>query len=323
MKTRLPPSSNQRASDGQVHQPAAGRVAKAMILAAVEQLRVGVLAALLLGALWPANATAQLEELKSKIQEFTLANGMKFIVLERHESPVVSFYTHADVGSAQECKGITGLAHMFEHMAFKGSPRIGTRDYIAEKPVLEKVERAFQAFNLERRKGSKAEPAKLKELEERFKEAQAEAGKYVVPNEFAKAIEKAGGRGLNAETSPDMTQYYFSLPSNAAELWFYLESERFDEPVFREFYKERGVVMEERRMRIDSDPLGKALEEFLAVAYKAHPYGEPTIGHMSDLMNLTARDAQTFAAKYYIPSNLTAAVVGDVTLAQVDRKSVV
>jgi predicted Zn-dependent peptidase len=139
----------------------------------------------------------------------------------------------------------------------------------------------------------------------------------VVPNEFGEAIERAGGRGLNASTSPDLTQYFFSLPSNAAELWFYLESERFYEPVFREFYKERGVVMEERRMRTDSDPIGKALEEFLAVAYKAHPYGEPTIGHMSDLMNLTARDAQAFAAKYYIPSNLTAAVVGDVTLAQV------
>ena len=131
------------------------------------------MAALFLTALWPARAVAQLDELKSRIQEFTLANGMKFVVLERHESPVVSFYTHADVGSAQETKGITGLAHMFEHMAFKGSPRIGARDYALEKPALEKVEEAFQAFNSERRKGSKTDPAKLKELEQRFKDAQA------------------------------------------------------------------------------------------------------------------------------------------------------
>ena len=275
------------------------------------------MAALFLTALWPARAVAQLDELKSRIQEFTLANGMKFVVLERHESPVVSFYTHADVGSAQETKGITGLAHMFEHMAFKGSPRIGTRDYALEKPALEKVEEAFQAFNSERRKGSKTDPAKLKELEQRFKDAQAEAGKYVVPSEFDEAVERAGGRGLNASTESDLTQYFFSLPSNAAELWFYLESERFYEPVFREFYKERDVVMEERRMRTDSEPMGKAFEEFLAVAYKAHPYGEPTIGHMSDLMNISTRDAQAFAAKYYVASNLTAAVVGDVTLAQV------
>lgn len=272
------------------------------------------LAALLAGA---ANVRAQFAELQSRIQEFTLDNGMRFIVLERHDSPVVSFYTHADVGSAQEVPGITGLAHMFEHMAFKGSPRIGTRDYAQEKPALEKVEQAFAAFNAERRKGDKADAAKLQKLRDEFKAAQAAAGKFVVPNEFGLAVETAGGRGLNASTSSDLTQYFFSLPSNAAELWFFLESERYYEPVLREFYKERDVVMEERRMRTESDPMGKLLEEFLSTSYKAHPYGSPTIGHMSDLMNFTSADAQAFAAKYYVPSNLTAAVVGDISLDRV------
>jgi predicted Zn-dependent peptidase len=262
-------------------------------------------------------AHAQLEELKNKIQEFTLPNGLKFIVLERHEAPVVSFYTHADVGSAQETKGITGLAHMFEHMAFKGSPRIGTRDYAAEKVALDKVEQAFQAWSQERRKGTQADAAKLKDLDQKFKAAQEEAGRFVVPNEFGEAIERAGGRGLNASTGADLTQYFFSLPSNAAELWFYLESERYYEPVLREFYKERSVVMEERRMRTESNPIGKAIEEFLAAAYKAHPYGEPVIGHMSDLQSYSSDDARAFAAKYYVPSNLTSVVVGDITLARV------
>jgi predicted Zn-dependent peptidase len=264
----------------------------------------------------PLQSLAQYEELQKKIQEFTLSNGMKFIVLERHEAPVVSFYTHADVGSAQETKGITGMAHMFEHMAFKGSPRIGTRDYGLEKPALEKVEKTFLVFNAERRKGARADAGALKELERKFKEAQAEAGKFVAANEFGEAVERAGGRGLNASTSADLTQYFFSLPSNAAELWFYLESERFTEPVFREFYKERNVVMEERRMRTESNPIGKAIEEFLAASYKAHPYGEPTIGHMSDLMNISASDAREFASKYYVPCNLTACIVGDITLEQ-------
>jgi predicted Zn-dependent peptidase len=273
-----------------------------------------MLAILLLGVWGMASAQAQFAELQSRIQEFTLANGMKFIILERHDSPVVSFYTHADVGSAQETLGITGLAHMFEHMAFKGSPRIGTTNYTLEKPALEKVEQAFAAFNQERRKGAKTDPKKLQALLKEFRDAQAEAGKFVVPNEFGEAVETAGGRGLNASTSADLTQYFFSLPSNAAELWFFLESERYYEPVLREFYKERDVVMEERRMRTESDPTGKLLEEFLAAAYKAHPYGEPTIGHMSDLMNFTSEDARAFAAKYYVPSNLTAAIVGDITL---------
>jgi predicted Zn-dependent peptidase len=282
-----------------------------------DRLRMILLSVGIMMGLLPAALQAQFDELQNRIQEFTLSNGLKFIVLERHDSPVVSFYTYADVGAAQETKGITGLAHMFEHMAFKGSPRIGTRDYAKEKVLLEKVEKSFQAYNIERRKGKQADQARLKDLEKEFKDAQAEAGKLVVPNEFGEAIERAGGRGLNASTGSDLTQYFFSLPSNASELWFFLESERYYEPVFREFYKERNVVMEERRMRTESNPMGKAIEEFLSVAYKAHPYGEPVIGHMSDLMNISSQDAQAFAAKYYVPSNLTAVVVGDITLARV------
>ena len=257
------------------------------------------------------------QEIQSHITSFTLKNGMTFIVLERHQAPVASFLTYADVGSVQEVKGITGLAHIFEHMAFKGTPTLGGKNYAEEKLAIDRVDQAFYALRDERRKGMKSDPAKIKELEASFKAAQDGAGKFVVSNEFGDVIERAGGRSLNAGTSWDWTRYFFSLPSNSAELWFFLESERFLHPVFREFYKERDVVMEERRMRTDSQPQGRLLEELMHAAYKAHPYGEPVVGHMSDLQEITRADGEAFFKKYYQPSNLVSVVVGDVNPKQV------
>jgi predicted Zn-dependent peptidase len=271
---------------------------------------------LLVACLLAAGATAraaddEFKQIESRVVETTLKNGWKFIVLERHQAPVASFSTYADVGSAQEVIGITGLAHIFEHMAFKGSRTLGTKNYQLERPALERVDRAFAALQAERRKGRKADPASIKKLEAEFQAAQDAAGKFVVTNEFGEAIERAGGQGLNATTAEDRTNYFFSLPSNEAELWFYLEGQRFGDPVLREFYKERGVVMEERRLS-ESQPIGRLIEEFQAAAYKAHPYHEPVIGHMSDLENITRGDAEAFFKKYYKPSNLISVVVGDV-----------
>jgi len=266
----------------------------------------------ILAAACPAVAQDEFKEIESRVNEFTLANGWKFIVLERHQAPVAAFFTYADVGATQEVTGFTGLAHLFEHMAFKGSSHIGTNNPAAEKDALAKVDQAYYALRDERRKGAKADPARLKKLEEDFKDAQDAAGNFVVPNEFGEAIERAGGRGLNANTSSDSTNYFFSLPSNEAELWFYLEGQRFGDPVLREFYKERNVVMEERRLG-ESQPVGRLVEEFQAAAYKAHPYHEPVVGHMSDLENLTRADGEAFFKKHYVPSNLTSVIVGDVT----------
>jgi len=251
-------------------------------------------------------------EIESKVTEFTLNNGMKFLVLERHEAPVASFLTYADVGDANDPKGQTGMAHVFEHMAFKGSQRIGTTDAQKERAALEQVDAAFLALRNEKRKGRKADPARLKELEDAMSKAEEEAGKFVVPNEFGEAIERAGSQNFDATTSEDATNYYFNLPSNAMELWFYLESERFRDPVLREFYKEKNVVMEERRLRVESDPLGKLTEEFLSVAYKAHSYGISGVGHMTDLQSISRADAESFFKTYYPPNNLIGVIVGDV-----------
>ncbi len=266
----------------------------------------------------PKAAQAQdLLKFEKRMTEFTLDNGMKFLVLERHEAPVVSFHTYADVGAVDEVKGITGMAHLFEHMAFKGTRTIGTTDYKLEAKALAQADQAFEAMKLERRKGGRADKEKMEELQKQFAEAQKETQKYLVHDEFEEALVREGGAGFNAYTSQDATQYIVSLPSNKIELWMSMESDRFGNPVLREFYKEKDVVMEERRMSTESQPVGRLLEEFLAIAYKAHPYGEPIVGHMSDLETLTRSEAEMFFKKYYLPSNLTVAIVGDVNPQQI------
>ena len=275
-------------------------------------LWIGIAVALIL----PVGAQS-LTDFEKRVHEFTLDNGLKFLVLERHQAPVVSFHTYANVGSVDEVKGITGMAHVFEHMAFKGSKTVGTLDYAGELQGLERVDEAFLALKKERSQGNEADPERLVELQQRLEEAQEKASQFMVHDEFEEAFIRAGSVGLNASTSSDATRYVVNLPSNKVELWMALESDRFLNPVLREFYKEKDVVKEERRMRTESRPRGRLMEEFLAVAFKAHPYGEPTIGHMSDVETMTRSEAKAFFQKYYVPSNFTMAIVGDVDLEEI------
>jgi predicted Zn-dependent peptidase len=260
-----------------------------------------------------------LADLEGRVREHVLANGLRVLVVERREVPIVSFVTVANVGSVDEHVGITGLAHIFEHMAFKGSREIGTLDAAAEAAIMEKLERKFDELRLERAKGDAADKAKVERLAKELDALEEEAGKLVVNNEYSVIVEEMGGAGLNASTAADLTTYYCSFPSNRVELWFMLEADRFREPVLREFFKEKEVVMEERRLRTESNPIGKLIEEFLGVAFKAHPYGQPGIGHMSDIEAVTPAEARAFFKRYYGPQNLTIAVVGDVAFDDVKR----
>jgi predicted Zn-dependent peptidase len=278
--------------------------------------RVAVLWVLLV--LGPAAMAQDLAGFEKRLTKFSLDNGLTFLVLERHEVPVVSFHTYADVGSVDEVKGITGMAHLFEHMAFKGTQTIGTKDYKAEAAAMVKMDELFDAIKKEKRKGDKADPEALKKLQEQFEQAGAEAQKYIVNDEYEETLTQQGAEGFNAYTSEDATQYIVSLPSNKIELWMMLEAGRFANPVLREFYKEKDVVMEERRM-MENSPTGRLYEEFQGIAFIAHPYGEGVIGHMSDLQTLTRGEAEAFFRKYYGPSNLTIAIVGDVDPANVKR----
>jgi predicted Zn-dependent peptidase len=254
----------------------------------------------------------QLKDFEQRTTTRVLPNGLTIIICERHDAPVFSYTTIVDAGDVDDPNGDSGLAHMFEHLAFKGTSEIGTTDYAAEKAALAKVEAANDAYEAEYLKPVGRDDQKLAELKQAFVDAQAEAEKYVVPNEFTEVAEANGAHELNAETGMDDTQYYWSMPENRLELWAWLESGRLADTVPREFYKERDVVMEERRMRVDSDPVGRLVEQFAATAYVAHPYGRSDIGWPSEVGQITATEAMEFHRKYYAASNLVVAIVGDV-----------
>jgi predicted Zn-dependent peptidase len=265
---------------------------------------------LTLAAVAPLGAQ-DLASFEAKTKVHVLPNGWTFIIVERPTAPVFSFATVADVGSAQEVPGITGLAHMFEHMAFKGTPNIGTRDYAGEKKALDALEAAYQAWQAERL-APQPDAKKLERLLADFKAKQQTAAGFVVKGEFDELVTREGGVGLNASTGADETRYFYSLPANKVELFAFLESERFFHPVFREFYEERDVVMEERRMSTESQPIGRLVEQFTSAAFAAHPYHQPAIGYTSDLQSITMTDAERFFQTEYVPSRLTTAIVGDV-----------
>lgn len=258
-----------------------------------------------------------LKSFEQKITTKVLPNGLTIIVCERPEAPVFSYDTFVNAGDANDPSGESGLAHMFEHLAFKGTKEIGTRNWPAEKIALEKVEQADNAYEAELRNPNGSNPQKLAELQKAFVDAQNAAEKYVIPNQFTEVAERNGATGLNAETSLDDTQYFWSMPENRLQLWAWLESSRLTDTVPREFYKERNVVMEERRMRTDSNPIGRLIEQFLATAYVAHPYGRSAIGWPSEVSQITATEAMAFHKKYYAASNIVVAVVGDVKAEQV------
>ena len=272
----------------------------------------GLLSIVLASAAWSGAHGQDLKSFEQRITTKVLPNGLTLIICERPDAPVFSFNTLVDAGDVNDPTGESGLAHMFEHLAFKGTTEIGTKDYPAEKVALEKVEAANDAYEAEYLKPVGRDDQKLAELKKAFLAAQAEAEKYVIPNQFTEVAEANGVNDLNAETGLDDTQYFWSMPENRLELWAWMESGRLADVVPREFYKERDVVMEERRMRVDSDPIGRLIEQFVATAYVAHNYGRSSIGWPSEVGQITATEAMAFHKKYYAGGDVVVAVVGDV-----------
>jgi len=258
------------------------------------------------GYTWAQN----FEDMKAQVNEHTLKNGMKFIVLERHDAPVVSFHVYADVGAANESYAITGISHLLEHMAFKGSQTVGTKNYKAEEKIFKKMDNLYDKI-ISEKYSINPDTVLLAELNTKFEDISKQAKEYVINNEYLDLMMQQGDAGVNAYTSNDATQYINSLPSNKLEFWMSMTSDRFMNPVFREFYKEKNVVMEERRIGI-TRPIGKLIEDFFATAFKAHPYHHSVVGHMSVLKKITRKDVENYFHKYYSPNNLTVAIVGDV-----------
>jgi predicted Zn-dependent peptidase len=262
---------------------------------------------------------------KVPVVEKYLSNGMRVLLVERHDEPTVAGGWVAHVGSSNEKPGMTGIAHLFEHMMFKGTPTIGTTDAKKDLQILAEQEKVRDQMRAEERKmremyrrGEIDDLLKpenwtphYRELQAQFKKLVDEESKVLVKNEFDKVLSAAGASGMNAFTSEDMTVYFENVPANKLELWCWMESERIYHPVFREFYAERDVVFEERRMRTDSTPLGKFNEEFNAMFWESSPYSWPIVGWPSDIPAISKAQADDFYAKFYAPQNITLVLVGD------------
>ncbi len=250
--------------------------------------------------------------LAERVVEHRLSNGLQLVMVERHQTPVVSCTIAYKVGGVNERSGMTGVAHLYEHMAFKGTRTLGTKDYRKETVILQRMDRAWSDLRKEQDKGPRGDQNKRVAYEKRFRDLELESEKYVVPNEIGEIYERNGAVGLNATTGKDLTRYVVSLPSNRLELWAAIESDRMAHAVLREFYKEKSVVLEERRLRYENSPSGRLYEAFLSAAFSAHPYGMPVIGWTSDLEALSRAQTETFFRTYYEPGNAVIAIVGDI-----------
>ncbi|HOX58917.1 MAG TPA: pitrilysin family protein [Candidatus Paceibacterota bacterium] len=269
--------------------------------------------------------TLPLPAQKVPVVEKNLANGMRLLLVERHDEPAVAGGWVAHVGSSNERLGITGITHLFEHMMFKGTRTIGTTNYKRDLEIIAAQERVRDLMRQEERKmraeyrlgqiddllQPENQTPRYRELHKEFNQLIAEQREILVKNEFDRIYSGAGGSGMNAFTSEDMTAYFITVPANKLELWAWMESERLLRPVFREFYAERDVVFEERRMRTESTPLGKFQEAFNAMFWDSSPYAWPVIGWPSDIPAISKAQADEFYSTYYCPQNITLLLVGD------------
>jgi predicted Zn-dependent peptidase len=259
------------------------------------------------------------------VQEYVLPNGLKLLMVPKKGDPNVAAGWIAKVGSVNERPGITGLSHLFEHMMFKGTHAIGTKDIDKDLKLIARMD----AVKAEIRKEEQAQIRRLRlgeisdlqdpknrtsrhnELLQQLASIEKQSKELIVQNEFDKIYTNAGASSMNAGTGEDYTIYYINVPANKLELWFWMESDRLINPVFREFYSERDVVHEERRMRTDSTPTGKFEEEFNSMFWTSSPYSWPVVGWPSDLNGLTREEALSYFSVNYAPNNVSACLVGD------------
>ncbi|MEW5796999.1 MAG: pitrilysin family protein [Candidatus Zixiibacteriota bacterium] len=275
----------------------------------------------ILAALPVSHAVAQ----NIDAREYRLDNGMQVLMVERHDAPTIMASILARVGSANETTGITGISHLFEHMMFKGTETIGTKDIKRDHEIMNQLDslrvlmRAEERIMREKlRRGEindmlAAEPRtpRYKELEAVFDSLILQERELIIKDQLDELYTKNGGAFLNAFTSEDFTGYFVRLPKNKIELFMWLESDRFRMPIFREFYSERDVVREERRLGLESTPTGLIEEDFQAMFWKSSSYRWDVLGWASDLENITREQADNYYATYYAPNNLIMLLVGD------------
>ncbi len=273
--------------------------------------RAALPAALLLGAA----VTASAAPFRADVIRHRLDNGMTFLMVPDPGTPVVASFLYVDVGSVDEVPGITGTAHVLEHMMFKGTTEFGALDPAAERRIMSEVDEVMATYlalrDEEIRGLHSVDPERLHALRARADSLEQAGREYTVQNDLDVVTNKRGFSGLNAFTSEDQTVYIETFPPNLLEIWAYFESHRIAHPVFREFYSERDVVMEERRRSYDTDPDGSLYISLLATAYEAHPYQWSAIGWESDLQGLERDRVEAYFREHYAPNHLTMVVVGN------------
>jgi predicted Zn-dependent peptidase len=252
------------------------------------------------------------------VLQYTLDNGLRLLIVPRPGVPIASFVVQYRIGSVNEAPGNTGIAHFLEHLLFKGTTSVGTVDYPREADLMARMDRLFDS-TLALRPETPGDSGTVSELMRRIRTLEEEASQVVVSNEFDHILSENGARNLNATTTSESTTYFVEIPSNRAELWFVLEADRLKNPVFREFYTERDVVAEERRLRLENNPGGLLYEAHMAAAFREHPYGTPVVGQMEDLQRFTRKDVEGYFRQYYRPNNAVVAVAGDVDPDQILR----
>jgi predicted Zn-dependent peptidase len=244
------------------------------------------------------------KQLLSRGTSKTLSNGLSVFMLPRGTSPVFTAVLAVRVGGVDEVRPKTGISHMLEHMAFKGTKTLGTKDYQKERILLDELEEIAERSNFANEFSTKDR--------ERWNEINSQLQEIWIPDALTTAFEERGASGLNATTDKEFTTYYVKLPKRYFEFWAQVETDRVLNPVMRQFYQEREVVREERRTRTDDSPTGRLYEQFLLKAFSKHPYRLPVIGFDKDILTLTARDMNEFHRRFYVPSNMALAIIGDV-----------
>lgn len=238
-----------------------------------------------------------------QVKALTLSNGFTVWLNEDHSQPKVYGEVVVKAG-AKDCPN-TGIAHYFEHIMFKGTDRLGTVDYEAERPWLDSISAQYDLLS------QTTDEARRAAIQQHINELSLRAADYSIPNEFSRLISKYGGSGLNASTGPDMTCYYNTFLPQYIRQWCHLNAHRLQHPVFRGFQGELENVYEEKNR--GSDGLMTVLDKALKAVFKDQPYGDPVIGSTENLKNPRLSDMEAFYKKYYVASNMGLILCGDIT----------
>jgi len=261
-----------------------------------------------------AAAEAQDLSLTDQVVERVLDNGLTVLMVVRPETPLIRSILGYRVGSVNERPGITGISHFHEHMMFKGSHSMGVKPGMQERDrqIMDQIDVIMDQIIEEESKVRGRDESKIIEWKAQISELiNQQREETMLSEELWGAYQAAGGTGINASTGQELTQYYVTLPKNKIELYLALEADRMSNPVFREFYSERDVIAEERRMS-ENRPGFFFNEQLNATFYAASPYSWSVVGWMSDVSNITRQEMIEYRDLYYRPDNAVLVMAGDI-----------